>query len=178
MGKIEEGFDELLKEIEESRENEEELTSEVLENKALLLKRLAEKAKPFVSNVGVTLLIGAKSDASGQMVKTRFHDKKMFVLGKTEPMPYRPDDMSKPVNSQFCALTEDGTFLEIMYSTVGPLTDSYENELTAEEALDLYGLEILYMLYKAFEQYLTDEKEFIAALEKVISFMMKEEEVT
>ena len=178
MGKIEEGFDELLKEIEEFRENEEELTSEVLENKALLLKRLAEKAKPFVSNVGVTLLIGAKSDASGQMVETRFHDKKMFVLGKTEPMPYRPDDMSKPVNSQFCALTEDGTFLEIMYSTVGPLTDSYENELTAEEALDLYGLEILYMLYKAFEQYLTDEKEFIAALEKVISFMMKEEEVT
>ena len=176
MGKIEEGFDELLKQIEESKEREEELTSEVLENEALLLKRLAEKAKPLVSKVGVTLLIGAKSDASGQMVETRFHDRKMFVLGKTDPMPYRPDDMSKPVNSQFCALSEDGKFIEIMYSTVGPLTDSYENELTAEEALDLYGLEILYMLYKAFEQYLADEKEFVTALERVISFMMKEEE--
>lgn len=175
MGKIEEGFEELLKKAEEFKEREEEMTSEVLEKEALLLERMAEKAKPLVSKVGVTLLIGAKSDASGEMVETRFHDKKMFVLGKTEPMPYRPDDMSKPVNSQFCALTEDGKFLEIMYSTVGPLTDSYENELTAEEALDLYGLEIVYMLYKAFEQYLTEEKEFVSALEKVVSFMMKEE---
>ncbi|MBN1431591.1 MAG: hypothetical protein JW931_02345 [Methanomicrobiaceae archaeon] len=172
MGIIEDGFEEILKKIEESKEREEELTAEVIEKEALLLERLAEKAKPFVSEVGVTLLVGAKSDATGQMVETHFHKKKMFVLGKTDPMPYRPDDMSKPVNSQFCALTEDGTFLEIMYSTIGPITDSYENELTAAEALDLYGLEILYMLYKAFEQYLNEEKEFVDALEKVVSFMM------
>lgn len=176
MGIIEEGFEEILKKIEESKEREEVLTSEIIDKEALLLERMAEKARPLVSKMGVTLLLGGKSDASGHMVETRFHKKKMFVLGKTEPMPYRPDDMSKPVNSQFCALTEDGTFLEIMYSTVGPLTDSYENELTAAEALDLYGLEILYMLYKAFEQYLTEEKEFIDALEKVISFMMDKEE--
>lgn len=176
MGIIEEGFEEILKKIEESKEREEELTGEIMEKEALLLERMAGKAKPFVARMGVTLLLGGTSDASGQMVETRFHKKKMFVLGKTDPMPYRPDDMSKPVNSQFCALTEDGKFLEIMYSTVGPITDSYENELTPAEALDLYGLEILYMLYKAFEQYLAEEKEFVDALEKVVSFMMDEEE--
>jgi len=176
MGIIEEGFEEILKKIEEAKEQEEELTAEVMEKEALLLEKLAEKAKPLVAKVGVTLLLGGKSDASGQMVETHFHKKKMFVLGKTDPIPYRPDDMSKPVNSQFCALTEDGKFLEIMYSTIGPLTDSYENELTAAEALDLYGLEILYMLYKSFEQYLTEEKEFVDALEKVVSFIMDEEE--
>lgn len=176
MGIIEEGFEEILKKIEESKEREEELTAEVLEKEALLLERMAEKAKPLVSKMGVTLLVGGKTDSSGQMVETRFHDKKMFVLGKTDPMPYRPDDMTKPVSSQFCALTEDGTFLEIMYSTVGPLTDSYENELSAAEALDLYGFDIFYMLYKAFEQYLTEEKEFVAALEKVVSFIAEKDE--
>ncbi len=176
MGIIEEGFEEILKKIGESKEREEELTAEVLEKEALLLERMAQKAKPLVADMGVTLLLGGKSDVTGQMVETRFHKKKMFVLGKTDPMPYRPDDMSKPVNSQFCALTEDGTFLEIMYSTMGPVTDSYENELTPAEALDLYGLEILYMLYKAFEQYLSEEKEFVDALEKVVSFMMDKEE--
>ena len=176
MGIIEEGFEEILKKIGESKEREEELTAEVLEKEALLLERMAQKAKPLVADMGVTLLLGGKSDVTGQMVETRFHKKKMFVLGKTDPMPYRPDDMSKPVNSQFCALTEDGTFLEIMYSTMGPVTDSYENELTPAEALDLYGLEILYMLYKAFEQYLSEEKEFVDTLEKVVSFMMDKEE--
>lgn len=176
MGIIEEGFEEILKKIDDYKEHEGELTAEIIEKDAQLLERMAEKAAPLVSNMGVMLLLGGKSDATGQMVETRFHKKKMFVLGKTDPMPYRPDDMSKPVNSQFCALTEDGTFLEIMYSTIGPITDSYEHEMTAEEVIDLYGLEILYMLYKAFEQYFAEEKDFVEALEKVISFMMDKEE--
>jgi len=54
-----------------------------------------------------------------------FYEKKMIVLGKSDPLPYRPDDPSKPVDTQLCVLSEDGNFYEVMYTTTEIRVDSY-----------------------------------------------------
>ncbi|MDD4299807.1 MAG: hypothetical protein PHO78_04030 [Methanomicrobium sp.] len=175
MDIIEQGFEEILKSIEEKRSEKEELSKEILENKAALLDRMGKKAAPLAKEFGINLLVRAKTDMQGDMYDNVYSDKKMFVLGKTDPMPYRPDDMTKRVDSQFCVLSEDGEFMEVMYSTTERFTDSFINTMTTEEAFDIYGAEIIFMLYKAFHQYLTEESELVEALGKTVSFIFKEE---
>lgn len=174
MDIIEQGFEEILKEIDEKKSKKEELSAQVLQNKAALLKRMGEKAAPLAKTLGINILVQAKTDVHGEMFEKVYSDKKMFVLGKTEPMPYRPDDMTKKVDNQFCVLSEDGKFYEFMYSSSEFLTDAYTQEMLPAAALDLYGTEIIFMLYKAFQQYLTEEKELVSALEKTISFIFTE----
>ncbi|MBN2733374.1 MAG: hypothetical protein JXQ82_00745, partial [Methanomicrobiaceae archaeon] len=168
---IEKGFEEILKRIEEDKDKKEELSAEVLKNQSKLLERMGDKAAPLVKTVGINMLLSAKSNIHGEMFEKRYTDKKMFVLGKTEPMPYRPDDASKKVDSQFCILSEDKKFYEIMYSSSEFATDSYLREIPAEEALSLYGTEIIFMIYKAFHQYLKEEDELVSALGKTIAFI-------
>ena len=55
----------------------------------------------------------------------------MIVLAKTDPMNYRPDDVTKKVDDQFCTLSEDGRFYELMYSSDGMSVDSYLKESAA-----------------------------------------------
>ena len=171
MDIIEQGFEKILKQIEEDKEKKEALSAEILRSRAELLKRMGEKAAPLVETVGINMLIQAKSDIHSEMFEKVYSDKKLFVLAKTEPMPYRPDDMTKKVDSQFCIISEEGKFFEFMYSTSEILTDSYTREIPASEALDLYGMEIIFMLYKAFHQYLKGEEELISALGKTIAFI-------
>lgn len=171
MDIIEQGFDRILKQIEEDKAQKEVLSAEILQKRAELLKRMGEKAAPLVKTLGVNMLTGAKSDIHGEMFEKRFSDKKMFVLAKTEPMPYRPDDMTKKIDSQFCIISEDGKLYEFMYSSSEFMTDSYSREIPAEEALDIYGMEIIYMIYKAFHQYLKGEEELVSALGKTIAFI-------
>ncbi|MDD3977270.1 MAG: hypothetical protein PHI15_03825 [Methanomicrobium sp.] len=174
MDIIEQGFEKILAEIEEQKSKKEEFSKEILAEKTALLERMGQKAAPLAKTLGINILVQAKIDAHGELFEKVFTDKKMFILGKTEPMPYRPDDMTKKVDNQFCVLSEDGRFYEIMYSNTETRTDAYTQEIKPKEALDIYGTEIIFMLYKAFQQYLTEERELVSALEKTIVFIFSD----
>jgi hypothetical protein len=75
------------------------------------------------------------------------------------------------VTDQFCVLTEDGDFFELMYSFDGFLTDSYLNPLDAKRAIDQYGYDIMVMLYTAIHDYLKEEEALILALDTVIGYI-------
>ena len=83
----------------------------------------------------------------------------MIVLGKTEPLPYRPDDPTKPIDTQVCVLDEEGKFYEVMYTTTDIRTDSYKSPITPEEAVDIYGYDLVFMLYRALYEYVEKEEE-------------------
>ena len=95
----------------------------------------------------------------------------MIVLGKTDPVKLRLDDINKKVDDQFCLLSEDGKFYEIMYSSDGFLVDSYLHPLTPREVLDLYRYKIMFMLYRALHDYLKNQDALLEALEKTINFV-------
>lgn len=99
----------------------------------------------------------------------------MIVLGKTTPAEFRPDNPTRKVDDQFCVLSEDGKIFEIMYSFDGFLVDSYKNEISAQEAVSGYGVEILFMLYAAFHDYLKGQDELIAALRVTLDYIMGKE---
>jgi len=108
------------------------------------------------------------------MYDTVFYKDKMIILGRTDPVPHRPDNPDKKVDDQFCVLGEDGKFYELMYSSDGIIVDSYRNPLSAKDALELYGHEVMVMLYRAMRDYLQGEEELINALEKTIAFITQE----
>ncbi|WOF17371.1 hypothetical protein F1737_11385 [Methanoplanus sp. FWC-SCC4] len=174
MDIIEEGFLEIVRQIDELKSKEESASSRILEGKDVLLERMGKLSVPVAKSAGINLLVRAKIDSMGGLYDKVYTEEKMLVLGKTEPLPYRPDDASKPVTNQFCVLSEDGMFYEFMYSADEHITDSYKQELTADEAVSIYGLDIMYMLYKALEQYLTEEKELVMALERTIAFVFED----
>jgi hypothetical protein len=58
-----------------------------------------------------------------------------------------------------------------MYSTDGFLLDSYLNPLTPDQVLDIYGLEIMFMLYRAMKDYLEDQQDLVAALGRVMDYI-------
>jgi len=95
----------------------------------------------------------------------------MIVLGKTDPAGYRPDNMSKKVDDQFCVLSEDGKFYELMFSFDGFIVDSYANPISPKDALDRYGYEPMYMLYQALHDYLKGQEDLVAALKLVLAFV-------
>jgi hypothetical protein len=75
------------------------------------------------------------------------------------------------VTDQFCVLTEDGDFFELMYSFDGFLTDSYLNPLDAKRAIDQYGYDIMVMLFSAMHDYLKGEEALVLALDTVIGYI-------
>jgi hypothetical protein len=95
----------------------------------------------------------------------------MIVLGKTDPAAVRPDNPTKQITDQFCVLSEDGKFFELMYSFDGFLTDSYLNPIDARKALEVYGYDIMFMLYRAMHDYLHGEEDLVEALEKVVGYI-------
>jgi hypothetical protein len=96
----------------------------------------------------------------------------MLALGKTlELAPFRPDDPSKKISDQFCTLGADGSFYEILYSQDELVVDSYLGELTGRQVLDIYGYEVMYMLYKALYQYADNQEELLIALASVMEFI-------
>ncbi len=75
------------------------------------------------------------------------------------------------VTDQFCVLSEDGDFFELMYSFDGFLTDSYLNPLDTKRAIEVYGYDIMFMLYQAMHDYLKGEEALIRALETVVGYI-------
>ena len=95
----------------------------------------------------------------------------MIILGKAETTGTRPDNPQMQVTDQFCVLSEEGDFFELMYSFDGFLTDSYLNPLDTRKAIDVYGGDIIYMLYGAMHDYLKGEEALVSALDTVVRYI-------
>jgi hypothetical protein len=171
MDEIEKGFETLEEKIAQLQEDEKALTGKLKENDAKLLKKMAASSVTVVKIVGLNMLKKGKQDTKGEMYDPMYYPQKMIILGKSEPAAFRPDNPAMPVTDQFCVLSEDGEFFELMYSFDGFLTDSYLNPLDAKKALELYGYDVMYMLYRAMRDYLTDEKKLVDALEIVVGYV-------
>jgi hypothetical protein len=171
MDEIERGFDLIFEQIGELEKAKEERAKQILEGKAALLEKMAGKSVPVVAQVGLSMVNRAKLDSRGEPYNAEYYPKKLLVLGKTEPAKYRPDNAALAVADQFCVLSEEGKFYELMYSSDPVFMDSYLNPLTPEQVLDLYGLEIMFMLYRAMRDYLEADRDLVEALAKVISFV-------
>ena len=172
MDDIEKGFDALMQKIEALQENEKALAGKVKANEARLLKKMAASTVPVVKQVGLNMLRRGKQDTKGEIYDPQYYPQKMIVLGKSEqPSAFRPDNPSMPVVDQFCVLSEDGDFFELMYSFDGFLTDSCLNPVTAQKALELYGYDVMFMLYRAMHDYLKNEEALLASLEIVIGYV-------
>ncbi|NMB79211.1 MAG: hypothetical protein GYA23_08970 [Methanomicrobiales archaeon] len=167
LEKIQEKIDALAKLQDQGKTLEEKIRA----NDTKLLERMAKTAKPVVKKIGLTILKKGKQDTKGELYHPQYYPEKMIILGKTDPAPCRPDNPSMEVVDQFCVLTEEGEFFEIMYSFDGFLTDSYLNPLTAKQVIDQYGYDAMFMLYQALRDYLENEQKLIDALELVIGYV-------
>jgi hypothetical protein len=171
MDDIEKGFDRIFSELDELNKAQEARAKQILAGKAELLAKMAGMAIPVVERIGLSMVNRAKIDSKGEPYNAEYYPRKLLVLGKTDPAKFRPDDVSKPVADQFCVISEKGQFFELMYSSTPVFMDSYLNPLTPGEVLDIYGLEVMFMLYRAMKDYLEANREILDALGKVIAFV-------
>jgi hypothetical protein len=171
MDEIEAGFEKLIEKIEENHGKSSELSGKIKENDAKLLARMAKSAIPVVKTVGLAMLKMGKLDTKGEIYDPMYYPKKMIILGKAEPAAYRPDNPQKQVTDQFCVLSEEGKLFELMYSFDGFLTDSYLNPIDAKTAIEHYGYDVLFMLYRALADYVKGEEKLIEALDIVVGYV-------
>jgi hypothetical protein len=168
---IEAGFTRIIEKIQKAQDAKQARADTIMAHESDLLERMAAAAAPVVKSIGIAMLEKGKQGNDGELYDTKYYDKKMLILGKSDPSPFRPDNPAKKVIDQFCLLAEDGKFYELMYSTDGFITDSYLNSLDGKTALDAYGYEVMYMLYKAMLDYLDGEESLIAALDATLAFV-------
>lgn len=168
---IEEGYAKLLETIEATQAKKDKSVSELKENIGDLIARMAFDTAPVVSKIGLEMLWRAKREASGDLYDQEFYEEKMIVLAKSDPLPYRPDDPAKPVDTQLCVFCEDGNFYEVMYTTTEIRVDSYKSLITPEEASDIYGYDLVFMLYRAMYEYAEQEEELVGALARSIEYI-------
>lgn len=172
MDEIEAGYKKLEEKIQELQEKAGSLAKEIRDHDAELLARMAKSAIPVVKVVGLNMLRKGKQDTKGEIYDPAYFPGKMIILGKAaEPAASRPDNPQMPVTDQFCVMSEEGKFYELMYSFDGFLTDSYLNPLDAKTAIEHYGYDIMFMLYRAMHDYLKGEEALVEALEKVMGYV-------
>jgi hypothetical protein len=175
MDEIETGFTRIIEKIEALKKDNETLSEKIRKNDAALFSGMAEMAVPVVKNIGLSMLRKGKQDNKGELYETEFFPGKMILLGKTDPVAFRPDDINKKVDDQFCVFSEDGLFFELMYSADGFVVDSYLHPITPGEALTLYGYDVMFMLYRAMRDYLGGQEDLLSALEKTLEFVFQKE---
>jgi hypothetical protein len=156
LDKIEEGFKTAVACAKKGTEGVEALSPEIHASLVPLISRLAADAATIVPTAGLLMMLRGKQDGKGELYDTVYFDQKMLILGKTDPMPYRPDDTTKKVDNQYLVLGEDGVF-------------------SAEDAISLYGLEAVVMLYKAVQQFALNESGLHEAMGRVLDFLLAEE---
>ena len=174
MDEIETGFSRILEKIEQEKKKIPALSEKIRTNDARLLERMAQVSIPVIQSIGILLLEKGKQDLKGELYDPKYYEQKMIVLGKAEPAPFRPDNPNKKITDQFCVLSEEGKFFEIMYSSDGFVTDSYLNVLDAKTVLEIYSYDAMFMLYKAMHDFLKGEEVLIEALETTIAFVFAE----
>lgn len=137
-----------------------------------MLGKMGAITAPVIHNAGISILEKGKKDNQGEIYDAKHYSSRVFVLGKsTDLSPYRPDNMSRPVIDQFCLLSEDGKFYEVMYSADELVIDSYLGELTPRQVIDIYGYDAVFMLYKGMKQYLEGQENLLGALEVTLQFL-------
>ena len=172
MDEIEAGLKKLEQKIQELQEKGDSLAQEIRDHDTELLARMAKSAVPVVRVVGLNMLRRGKQDTKGEIYDPAYFPGKMIILGKAvKPAAFRPDNPQMPVTDQFCVMSEEGKFFELMYSSDGFLTDSYLNPIDAKTAIEHYGYDIMFMLYRAMHDYLKGEESLVEALEKVIGYI-------
>jgi hypothetical protein len=172
MDEIEAGLKKLEQKIQELQEKGDSLSKEIRDHDTELLARMAKSAVPVVKVVGLNMLRKGKQDTKGEIYDPAYYPGKMIILGKAvKPVSSRPDNPQMPVTDQFCVMSEEGKFFELMYSFDGFLTDSYLNPIDEETAIEHYGYDILFMLYRAMHDFLKGEEVLVEALEKVIAYI-------
>jgi hypothetical protein len=172
MDEIETGFKKLEHKIKELQEKSDSLSQDIRDHDTELLARMAKSAVPVIGIVGLNMLRMGKQDNKGEIYDPAFYPQKMIILGKAvKPAAFRPDNPQKMVIDQFCVLSEDGQFFELMYSFDGFLHDSFLNPIDTKTAIDRYGYDIMFMLYRAMHDYLKGEEALVEALEKVIGYI-------
>jgi hypothetical protein len=171
MDEIEAGFNKIVQRIEGLKQKDSALSDEVRQHDGELLGRMAATAIPVIKSVGIALLKRGKEDTKKELYDAEYYPEKMLILGKTDPAAFRPDNPSRKVDDQFCVISAEGKLYELMYSSDGFVTDSYLSPIDPNAAIELYGYDIMFMLYRAMHEYLKAEEDLIAALEKVISYI-------
>jgi hypothetical protein len=142
------------------------------EREAELLGRMGTMTGPVIKDAGITILEKGKKDNQDGIYDAVHYDARVFILGKSIDLaPYRPDNMNRPVIDQFCLLSEDGKFYEVMYSADDLIVDSYMGELTPRQVLDIYGYEAVFMLYKGMKEYLEGQENLLSGLETTLQFL-------
>jgi hypothetical protein len=168
---IEKGYKALLEKLDLTSSDIKKKGAAMKERDAALLERMAELTAPFIQEIGLILLKRGKTDTKGEIYGADYHRKKMIPLGKTDPAEFRPDDPNKKVTDQFCVLSEEGTFFELMYSSDGFLVDSYLNPITPQLILQTYGYEPMFLLYRFMKEHLEGQDELLTALDRVLAFL-------
>jgi hypothetical protein len=177
MDEIEAGYKKIEQKIQELQEKSDSLSKELRDHDAELLARMAKSAVPVVRIVGLNMLKKGKQDTKGEIYDPAYFPGKMIILGKAiKPAESRPDNPQMPVSDQFCVMSEEGKFFELMYSFDGFLHDSFLNPIDTKTAIDHYGYDIMFMLYRAMHDYLKGEEALVEALEKVIGYVFAQKQ--
>jgi len=172
MDEIEAGLQKLEQMIADLQEKGDTLSQEIRDHESELLARMAKSTVPVVKIVGLNMLRKGKQDTKGEIYDPVYFPQKMIILGKAvKPAAFRPDNPQMPVTDQFCVLSEEGSFYDLMYSFDGFLTDSYLNPIDAKKAFEQYGYEVIFMLYCAMRDYLKGQEALIEALERVMGYI-------
>jgi hypothetical protein len=172
MDEIEAGLKKLEQKIQDLQEKGDLLSQEIMDHDTELLARMAKSTIPVVKVVGLNMLRKGKQDTKGEIYDPAYYPQKMIILGKAaQAAAFRPDNPQMPVTDQFCVMSEEGKFYELMYSFDGFLTDSYLNPIDAKTAIEHYGYDIMFMLYRAMHDYLKGEEALVEALEKVMGYI-------
>jgi hypothetical protein len=172
MDEIEAGIIKLEQKIRDLQEKGDSLSQEIRDHDTELLARMAKSTVPVVRVVGLNMLRKGKQDTKGEIYDPAYYPQKMIILGKAaEPAACRPDNPQMPVTDQFCVMSEEGKLYELMYSFDGFLTDSFLNPIDAKTAIEHYGYDIMFMLYRAMHDYVKGQEALVEALEKVIGYI-------
>ncbi len=175
---VEQGFERLQVLINETKIQQECFSEEIIKQKSALLERMTEAVAPVAKEIGSEFLLRAKQDSKGELYDQKYYEEKMIILGKTdEPAQFRPDDPKKKVVQQFCILSENGKLYELMFSNDGFVIDTYASPLSAEDALEFYGYDILYMLYSAMRDYWLAEEDVLAGLDLALGYIQKKNHI-
>ena len=166
------GYTRLIELIRTTDASIDQSVATVRDHEAELLDRMGAMTGPVIKDAGISILEKGKKDSLGEIYDAVHYDKRVFILGKSIDLaPYRPDNMNRSVIDQFCLLSEDGKFYEVMYSADELIVDSYMGELTPRQVLDIYGYDAVYMLYKGMKEYLEGQENLLSGLEATLQFL-------
>ena len=171
IDEIERGLSAIEERISEYREAIAEAGETIDREEAALLARMARTAAAIVPAAGLEVMARGKVDGAGEMFDQSYYPGKMLILGRTDPMPFRPDNPEKAVTDQFCVLKEDGTLAELMYSNDTVLVDSHLSPITPEDALGVYGPELIFMLYRGLREYHEGQEALLNALRTTLEYL-------